>query len=320
MKGLKTSTICLSCICLISCLACQDKESDNRSDPQEGFVQLASGKVWYRLSGPNASGIPLIVVHGGPGASHFYLENLERHAVDRPVLLYDQLGCGHSDRPADTAYFTTEYFVEELEAIRKHFNFNEFHLMGQSWGAFLALSYLGRYGDDGLKSLTLSGPLISSDLWLNDQQFWIDQLPFEVKDTIRKYEASGDFASAAYLEAMDFFYRRHLCRLDPWPPALLATFDNMGAEVYRYMWGPSEFTLTGTLKGADVSPVLKNITKPCLITCGEFDEARPETMEIFSAMMLNSRLIVYPNASHAHHLEAESDYLNDLRNFLKEND
>jgi len=300
---------------LIMC-ACQSKDESLKLPAGEGFLNVTGGKIWYKVVGADKAGIPLLVVHGGPGAPHDYLSNLEILANERPVIFYDQLGCGNSDRPSDISLWTVARFTDELEQLRIALNLNEIHLLGQSWGGYLTTNYISRYGSVQIKSLTLSAPLLNSVRWANDQRIWISQLPQNVQDTINKYEASGDFSSASYQEAVMIFYQKHVCRLNPWPEALNLTFQKMGLEVYNHMWGPSEFTLTGCLQSADLTPVLSTIGIPCLLTCGEFDEARPETMQSFKELIPNARLKIFEGASHSHHLENQEEYLQTLRSFL----
>src|SRR4051812_41937810 len=105
----------------------------------EGRVSVPGGEVWYKLIHPDASGIPLVVMHGGPGSAHGYLLSLAALADERPVLFYDQLGCGFSDRPDDVSLWNAERFAEEFQVLRHALKLEEFHLFGHSWGAMLAL-------------------------------------------------------------------------------------------------------------------------------------------------------------------------------------
>ncbi len=298
-------------------MGCKTSNEEQLPEIREAYVDVMGGKIWYRISGADKEGIPLLVVHGGPGAPHYYLSSLEELADTRPVILYDQLGCGKSERPSDTLLWTVDRFTDELEALVNALDLKQFHLLGQSWGGYLATTYLLAHPEREIQSLTLSAPLLSTALWLSDQQYWISELPQAMQDTIRDCEARGDFASPAYQEAMMEFYRRHLCRMDPWPDCLFQTMDEMGLEVYNYMWGPSEFTVTGTLKDADISGQLHLIDIPCLITCGLYDEARPETMAIFQGLIPDARLEVFNQSAHQHHIEEADAYHSVLRSFLK---
>jgi proline-specific peptidases, Bacillus coagulans-type subfamily len=298
-------------------LSCVPKNEDTTPSIKEGMINVTGGRVWYRIVGANRKGIPLLTLHGGPGAPHDYLEPMEALANDRPVIFYDQLGCGNSDKPSDTSLWNIHRFVEELEQVRTALNLKKVHLMGQSWGTMLAVEYMLRKKPNGVVSLILSGPYLSTPRWVADQQFLISQLPENVQDTIRKYEQNGDFASPSYQEAMMVFYQKHLCRMNPWPDGLNKAMEKMGVEVYEYMWGPSEFTMTGTLKDADLTEQLSQIKVPVLFTCGEFDEARPVTTNYYQSKLPGSEIHIFQGASHSHQLEKPDEYNQVVRNFLK---
>jgi proline iminopeptidase len=272
------------------------------------------------MVGADKPGIPLLTVHGGPGAPHNYLKPLEALADERPVIFYDQLGCGNSERPSDKKLWNVERFVEELEQVRSALSLKQIHIMGQSWGSMLAVEYMLRKKPEGVFSLILSGPYLSTSKWMEDQQDLISKLPKNVQDKIRKYEKNGNFASSEYQDAMTIFYRNYLCRLNPWPEYLSKSMELMGVEVYEYMWGPSEFTMTGTLKDADLCDRLDQIKIPVLFTCGEFDEATPATTRIYQSKLPGSEIYVFKDASHSHLLEKPDEYCKVARNFLKKSE
>ncbi len=286
----------------------------------EGTVKVPGGNIWYKIVGAGTKGIPLLTVHGGPGAPHQYLNPLQALADQRPVIFYDQLGCGRSDKPEDRNIWTVERFVEELDILRNTLNLEEVHLLGQSWGSMLAVEYLLRKQPAGIKSLILSGPYLSSPLWAKDQRYWIEQLPKKSRQTILECEASKDFTNPDYQDAVMEFYKIHLCRMDPWPEELLLSMEGMGMDVYQYMWGPSEFTMTGTLKEADLTPQLHFLNLPVLLTCGQFDEAHPQTVALFQSLIPGSRMHTFQGASHAHILEQPQRVQRTLHSFLRSTD
>lgn len=306
----------ITIVLFLGMIACEDKIVQHEPAVEEGFVEVTGGRVWYRIVGADKVGIPLLVLHGGPGVPHDYLQPLELLADERPVIFYDQLGCGNSDIPDDTTLWTVDRFVEELVAVRSELKIQQVHLLGQSWGSMLAMEYLERETPDGIVSLTLAGPYLSSDRWVADQNYHVSQLPQNVRDSIAKYEASGDYLATGYQEAMMIFYQKHVCRLDPWPDCLLTAIEKIGYGVYEYMWGPSEFTLIGTLKDADVTGYLADIDLPVLYTCGEFDEATPVTTGYYKDLTPGAEMHVFENASHEHHLEKPDEFIQVLRNFL----
>jgi len=283
---------------------------------EERVIDVPGGTVRAWVHGGDRPGIPLLVLHGGPGAPHDYLEPLAALADERPVVFYDQLGCGASDRPDDRSLWTLERALDELAAVRSALALERLHLLGQSWGAYLASAHLLRSGPAGVCSLTLSGPLLSAPLWMADQRRLLSNFPAELRAMVAEAERTGNFDAPAYQEAMLTYYRRHLCRLDPWPDCLNRTFDGMGLDVYLTMWGPSEFTATGNLREADLTPQLGRIGTPTLITVGRYDEATPETAEHFRRLLPDARLELFEEASHSHHLECPERYLETLRGFL----
>jgi proline iminopeptidase len=248
------------------------------------------------------------------------MDPLKALSDERPVIFYDQLGCGRSDRPEDTTLWNVPRFVDELDALCNALELKKVHILGQSWGSMLAVEYMLRKQPSRVKSLILSGPYLSSPLWSKDQRDWIEELPASLKDTILKYEAEKNYGAPAYQEAVTAFYQLHLCRMDPWPEELLLSMEHMGTAVYEYMWGPSEFTLTGTLREADLTSRLSELSVPVLFTCGEFDEARPETVAYFQSLIPGSQMHVFQGASHSHILEQPNEYNAVIKAFLEKLD
>lgn len=285
---------------------------------REGHVPVQGGRIWYGIAGSQSAGVPLVIVHGGPGAPHDYLEPLAALADERPVVFYDQLGCGNSEQPEDASLWTLARFADELARLASALGLAHFHLLGQSWGTAVAAEYLLTRQPAGVVSAVLSGPLLSASRWIEDQRAYLRAMPQEVQDAVRRAEASGDFQSAAYQEAMMAYYRRHVCRTDPWPECLERAFARLAMPVYLQMWGPSEFTVTGTLKGYERVDVLGAITVPVLFTCGEYDEATPATTRDYQRHVPGSRLVVFEGASHEHHLERTDAYMKSARAFLRD--
>lgn len=286
------------------------------SGVQEGYIQVTGGKVWYWETGVYKEGIPLLVLHGGPGAAHDYLEPVEPLSDERPVIFYDQLGCGDSDRPDDTSLWTIERFVEEVVAIRKALALEQVHILGQSWGSMLAVDYMLTRKPEGVTSLILSGPCLSASRFVADQRAYLLGFPEDIQNAILKSEASGNFDFPEYQDAVVAYYKRHVCCLDPWPDCLNRTIEKMGHAVYEYMWGPSEFTMSGTLKDYERAERLKEITVPVLFTCGQYDEATPATTLYYQSMLPGSEIVIFENASHDHHIEKPEEYLAAVRDFL----
>jgi proline iminopeptidase len=285
---------------------------------QEGFIDVPGGKVWYRVVGMEQKRVPLLLLHGGPGAPHDYLEPLEALGDDRPVIFYDQLGCGNSDRPDDPALWTIERYLAELERVRAFLGLEKVHILGQSWGSMLATDYLLEMKPAGVESLIFSGPCLSASRWQADQRVYLAQMAEGIQQVIAEKEAAGDTGSPEYEDAVMHYYRRHVCRLDPWPECFNRTLEKFGKPAYEAMWGPSEFTITGHLRDYERAERLREIAQPVLFTCGRHDEATPETTAFYHRMQMNpwSELVIFEEASHGHHLEKPEEFLGKLRDFL----
>jgi proline iminopeptidase len=283
---------------------------------REGLLEVPGGRVWYSIAG-NGPGVPLLLLHGGPGAGHDYLEPLGVLGDERPVVFYDQLGCGKSDIPDDTSLWTIERFVAEIDAVRKALGLERIHLLGQSWGAMLAIEYM-LTKPDGVVSLTLASGCASAPSCAREMRKLIEELPPEMVATIDRCEREGTTESAEYMAAVFTFYQKHLCRTQPWPPEMLRTGLNIqNSPVYRFMWGPSEFAATGTLKSWDRSDRLGEIDVPTLITVGRYDELPPSLAEELQRGIAGSELVVFEVSSHSAHAEEPELYAQTVRDFFR---
>jgi proline-specific peptidase len=280
----------------------------------EGYIDVPGGRVWYRSVG-DGSGVPLLCLHGGPGFPHDYLEELEGLADRRRVVFYDQLGCGRSDRPDDKSLWEIDRFVEEVAIVRESLGLERVHLFGSSWGGMLAMQYvLDR--QPPLESLLLSSSPASSRRWTEDCGELLADFPEAVRETIRRHEAHRYTGCLEYSAAILPYYKRHVCRLDPWPEGFERSFAGVNQEIYEYMAGPSEFAIVGTLRDWDVSDRLGEIEVPTLITCGEYDELRPAHAEDVRRRIPNAELEVFSGASHVTMAEAPDAYRARLNAFF----
>jgi proline-specific peptidase len=290
---------------------------------REGFVSFRGFHTWYRMVGEQEAGrLPLLCLHGGPGMAHDYLEPLGALASNgRPVIFYDQLGCGRSDHPHDVSLWQIDLFVEEVDAVRTALGLEQIHLLGQSWGGFLALEYL-LTEPAGVRSLVLSNSAASTARWIAEANRLRAELPSVVQATLREHEEAGTTDEPAYGAATDVYYRRHLCRLEPWPDCLLRTFDqlNQDPEVYHTMWGPSEFYCSGRLRDWDIEARLREIRTPTLILSGEYDESTPAINQQLHEAIESSEWHLLEGCSHTSHLEAPERYGQLVRAFLERMD
>jgi len=282
----------------------------------EEFAKVTGGRIWYRKTGAT-NGSPLVVVHGGPGGTHDYLEPLCLLADERPVVLYDQLGSGRSERPTDPSLWTLDRFTQELEDLITALTLGErMHLFGHSWGSTIVTNY-ALENPAAVASLILAGPCLSYPRWAEDELHLLSELPEQLQTAIRKRELEGAPHSMAYQLAINEHYRRNWCRLDLTHDLIVKSSAGSGKEVATTMWGENHFFPTGNLKDCDLVPRLGEICVPTLLTSGRYDEVRPETVAWYAGMIPNSRVVVFEQSAHLPHLEEPDSYTRTIREFLR---
>ena len=290
-----------------------------RIDPEEGYVAFRGYKTWYRVVGDRApSRVPLLALHGGPGSTHHYFEPLERLADERAVVVYDQLGCGSSDRPDDVEW-ELAVFRDELVAVRQQLGLARIHLLGTSWGGMLALEHV-LSGAGGICSLTLSSTLASAQQWAAEQKRLRDELPPETVATLDRHERAGTYSDPEYEAAEQVLWDRHFYR----GPKPRAEFERMqverNGEVYAAMWGPNEWTPTGPLKDWDVRSRLSEIDIPTLVVRGRHDMCTDAIAATLVDGIAGATEVVLEQSSHTPVLEETDRYLEVVGGFVREHD
>jgi len=285
---------------------------------REGFIKVPGGPVWYRIYG-SGTATPLVIVHGGPGGTSCPFDPLATLlSAQRPVVVYDQLGSGRSGRPMDKSLWNLERSVRELQAVRQALGLQQVHLMGSSWGSGLATDYVLTLHPAGVRSLILSGPFLSTKLWIEDANVLRAELPSEVQEALTRNERAGTVHSAEYEAATQVFYSHFLYHeVRPTPPAACAGAPSNEA-IYEQMWGPTEFNATGSLLEFDLTPSLNQLRLPVLLVVGRFDEARPQTAAKFQGMIPNARLEVLEHSGHLAPLEDYQAFARLLEDFLRQ--
>ena len=287
------------------------------SQALEGTVAVTGGNVvWRRFGdGPKA---PLLLIHGGPGAPSDYLEPFAALGDERAVFVWDQLGCGRSARPSDSSLWTLERFVAELDAVRKTLAPGPVHVLGHSWGSMLAIEWLATARPAAVESVIFAGPCLSVPRYVEDVTDLVATLTPESRAAIAEADRTGDYGSAAYQKAMNEDWApRYLARsAGPNNDFLNRTFAGFGAETYEFMWGPSEFKCTGTLKNFDRTAALPALRVPVLFHAGEFDETCPETAREHAAMTPGAEVAVISGAAHMTMLDAPDAAIGAVREFL----
>ena len=286
----------------------------------EGRIPFRGHETWWRSVGPDdGDAIPLLCLHGGPGANWLHLKPYEALADERGVVFYDQLGAGNSaiEGEHEPSMWTPELFVEEVGVVREALGLERVHVLGHSWGGMLGMQYAATQ-PDGLVSLIVESSPPSVPAWMGELAKLRAELPPEVEATLRRHEEAGTTNSAEYQQAEMEFYKRHLCRVDPWPDWLNESFSIMLAnpEVYNTMNGPSEFYVIGTLRDWDITPQLGRIQAPTLLFCGRYDEVTPASVEVAHQAITGSEFVVMEESSHMAQAEEPEETLELVRSFL----
>ncbi len=303
----------------------------NHSDALSGGARLIpietpKGKfnVWVKRTGNNPK-IKVLLLHGGPGATHEYFEAFDSYFPGAGIeyYYYDQLGSAFSDQPDDPSLWTTERFVEEVEQVRKALGLNRdnFYLLGHSWGGILAMEYALKY-QQNLKGLIISN-MMSSIPAYNEyaQKVLMPAMDQKALAEIRALEAEGKYEDPRYMDLlMPNHYVFHILRLPPeqWPDPVNRAFTRLNKKIYIPMQGPSELGASGTLEKWDRSKDLRKITVPTLVIGARYDTMDPKHMEWMSHQFPKGRYLYCPNGSHMDMYDDQKTYFAGLIKFLNE--
>ena len=288
----------------------------------EGYVPFRGGRTWYRsvaAASEDDARLPLLCLHGGPGANWLHLKPYEALAEERRVVFYDQIGSGNSglEEPHEVSIWQPELFVEEIGVVREALGLERVHVLGHSWGGMLGMQYATEQ-PEGLASLIVESSPPSVPDWMPEVARLRSELPPEVEATLREHEEAGTTDSPEYEEASMVFYRRHVCRTDPWPDWLVECFEKLEAnpEVYHAMNGPSEFHVIGTIRDWDITPRLGRIQVQTLVFSGRHDEVTPACTEAAHRAIPGSEYVVLEESSHMAQAEQPEEALELVRRFL----
>jgi L-proline amide hydrolase len=296
------------------------------SSTREGFAPFRDYRTWYRITGDlAATKAPIVILHGGPGAGHNYVDAYKLLARNgRAVIHYDQLGCGQSTLLPDEGgdFWTPELFVAELNNLIDFLGIRpRYHVLGQSWGGMLAAEF-GITRPRGLKSLTIANSPASMERWVKEANRLRSELPKDIRDTLDRHEKAGTTADPEYQAATMRFYERHVCRVVPFPPEVMETFEQIqrNPTVYNTMNGPNEFYVIGTLKSWSVIDRVKAINVPTLLISGRYDEATPAVVQPFADNIMGARWVIFESSSHMPHVEEQEKCMTTVGAFLDAND
>ena len=279
-------------------------------------------KVWAKRIGNNPK-IKVLLLHGGPGLTHEYLEAFESFLPQEGIEMYyyDQLGSRYSDQPQDTSLWHLDRFVHEVEQVRIALNLdkNNFYLLGQSWGGIVALEYALKY-QQNLKGLVISNMMPDFPAYGKYNEKLRQELRPSLLDSLVRYEKAGRYTDPTYVDLVNNeYYTKHICRLPykVWPEPVLRSFNNVNSQIYVQMQGPSEFVPGGNLKNWSVVNRLSEITVPTLSIGAKYDTMDPEAMKALAAQVKNGTFLYCPEGSHLSFYDDQMHYFPGLIDFLK---
>jgi proline iminopeptidase len=282
--------------------------------PGEGLLPVRGGRIWYKMSG-TGKGTPMVLLHGGPGAGSYYLKPFEDIGDDRPVVRYDQLGAGKSDRLTDTTIMSIPRFVEELDSLRRALKIEKWFVNGHSWGTVLALEYYKAHPDH-VAGIVFGGSVFDWRAYARETEAWTKQMTDSSQRAIAAWKQGGSPDAPGFKAATDEFYAKFVWRR-PVKADLDSTMAGFGSEQYNYMQGAYEYVVTGTLKNYDARADLPKIKVPVLSTTGEFDEVGPKTVEAHAKLIPRARFVLYKDAGHVTSWDARDANVRDVREFLR---
>lgn len=307
-------------------------DSTGRDDVLSGGVKLipittpkGSFRVWTKRVGNNPR-IKVLLLHGGPGATHEYFEAFDSYFPSAGIeYYYDQLGSAYSDQPDDPDLWELPRFVDEVEQVRRTLGLNEtnFFLLGHSWGGILAIEY-ALVHQHHLKGLIISNMMASIPAY-NEyaEKVLMPTMDQSALNEIKQLEAAGDYENPRYMQLLlTHHYVHHVLRmpLDQWPDPVNRAFRHLNPKIYIPMQGPSELGASGKLATWDRAADLAKITVPTLVIGARYDTMDPAHMEKMASTLPRGRYLFCPNGSHMAMYDDQRAYMEGVIRFLHDVD
>ncbi|HEY6764441.1 MAG TPA: proline iminopeptidase-family hydrolase [Candidatus Sulfotelmatobacter sp.] len=275
-------------------------------------------KVWTKKIGNGK--VKVLLLHGGPGVPHDYLEAMESFLPQAGIEMYyyDQLGVGNSDVPDDPSLWNLARYTEEVEEVRRGLGLDHFVLFGHSWGGILAMEYALKY-QQHLRGLVISDMTAGTQAYLKRTAALKESLLSPDKlAQLNALEAKQDYDNPAYDKIMmEDLYPKMLCRTQPWPEPLTRALNRMNQKIYNQMQGKSEFVVTGNLKDWERWDRLHEIKVRALTIGARYDEMDPEDMKKMATLMPNATSAICPSGSHMCFWDDQEVYFHHLLGFLR---
>jgi proline iminopeptidase len=304
-----------------------------RDDVLAGGVRMipiqtpkGSFKVWTKRTGNNPT-IKVLLLHGGPGATHEYLEAFDSYFPGAGIeyYYYDQLGSAYSDQPDEPELWDVSRFVDEVEQVRSALGLSadNFYLYGQSWGGLLAIEYALAH-QQNLKGLIISNMMTSMPAYDEyAKNVLMPEMDSAALAEIQALEQAEDYKNPRYMELLfPNHYEKHVLRMpvDQWPDPVHRAFEALNYDLYLRMQGPSELGVSGKIEHWDRTADLKSITVPTLVIGARYDTMDPKHMEWMAGQFPNGSYLYCPNGSHMAFYDDQATYFKGLIEFLKKVD
>ena len=283
-------------------------------------------RVWTKRVG-NHPTIKVLLLHGGPGVTHEYLEAFDSYFPSAGIeyYYYDQLGSSYSDQPEAPELWDLPRFVEEVEQVRRALGLHQenFYLYGQSWGGLLAIEYALKY-QQNLRGLIISNMMASIPAY-NEyaKKLLMPSMDQAALAEIKRYEAAGEYENPRYMELLiEHHYVNHVLRMphEEWPDPVNRAFKHLNPAVYVPMQGPSELGASGKLVDWDRTADLGKIAVPTLVIGARYDTMNPEHMERMAGEVQKGRYLYCPNGSHLALYDDQEVYFQGLIQFIRDVD
>jgi proline iminopeptidase len=285
-----------------------------------GKLTWKLGETFYELIRAPKNKITdeaIVLIHGGPGSSHlFYRPFCESLVSTLPVLVYDQIGSGFSSKVTHPAKLVVADFVEELSLLRKKLGLKKLHLFSHSWGAVIATEYTVKYSRYVASNIFFS-PFFDTRDWIQDANKLLKTIPIIHQKAVARSLKSNDFGTKEFGKATDFYNKWYLRRKEIEFPERTAGNALFGLDIYKALWGASEFVCTGKLKNYSAVSKLKKITQPALFICGQFDEAIPSTVKKYSSLVVQGKFRTIKGVAHCAHYENPKELKTQIIRHLK---
>jgi proline iminopeptidase len=308
-------------------------DNAGRDDVLSGGVKMipittpkGTFNVWTKRVGNNPT-IKVLLLHGGPGATHEYMEAFDSFfpAAGVEYYYYDQLGSFFSDQPNEPELWDIPRFVDEVEQVRTALELTNgnFYLLGQSWGGMLAMEYALKY-QQNLKGLVVSNMMASIPAY-NEyaQKVLMPAMDQKALAEAKRLEAAGKYEDPRYMEILiPLHYEQHLLRMPAaqWPDGVNRAFKHINQSIYVSMQGPSELGASGKLVNWDRTADLGKITVPTLVIGARYDTMDPKHMEMMAGKFPKGRYLFCPNGSHMAMYDDQKTYMDGVIRFLQDVD